>query len=831
MLRRGVQCAIAVVAATSVILAAACGNNGIVTYQQPYDASVFVDHYSPPAGVGDACGATIPCRSGLACSAAGTCAPGYSTPTGAPCVINDECVAGDYCGGLRQCTPDTPEDSGGVAGSDCSNDGDCAAGLRCDPVGLSAQCQPEGAGDVGAACTSSADCFGGLDCESQICTAPPATTGPPPPVGLSTWPGVDCADDPPPTKAYFQVPREPSDGGPGTDFFRLPFPNDARLNGTSVDMSGFPTPGSSILGYDLVARYVGDVEANTQGFSTWPTVTIRFSAPVDFSTLKLPQALQWLELTEGAAVPVGFEWTMTTGRNQYVCPNALTARPQQGIPLIPGTTYAFVVSSSVLTAADQPIQMDSDLQALLGSTAPTDPALTNAYTAYAPLRAWVSANGGASSIIAATVFTTGPTNSLAPSAVAAVQAAPAPTATGWINCASAPSPCPQATGDRACGAPDPAFYELHGLVTLPIVQAGTEPYWDPDAGGDISLDSNGNAQVVRTEQVCMALTVPKTTMPAGGWPLVIFAHGTGGSFRSHVPEGVAANLAGAMSSAGVATPMAVLGIDQVETGTRRGASTDSPDNLFYNFGNPGASRGNPIQGAADQASLLILAKSLALDASLTGSAIKFGEFAFWGHSQGATEGGLAMPYVNGYAGAVLSGEGASLIDALLTKTNPVDVAAVVPAVIQDPAVNIYHPVLALLQASLDQDDPLNHALYIAAAPTTTGTAKHLFQPYGLGDTYAPPVTEATFAIAAHLGVAASTPSVTTPDSIGGISPVPVPASGNLTVGAKKITAFVREYQPSGYDGHFVAFDNPDAETDVATFLADVVNGTVPSVGQ
>ena len=101
----------------------------------------------------------------------------------------------------------------------------------------------------------------------------------------------------------------------------------------------------------------------------------------------------------------------------------------------------------------------------------------------------------------------------------------------------------------------------------------------------------------------MALTVPKTTMPAGGWPLVIFAHGTGGSFRSHVPEGVAANLAGAMSSAGVATPMAVLGIDQVETGTRRGASTESPDNLFYNFANPGASRGNPMQGAADQASL------------------------------------------------------------------------------------------------------------------------------------------------------------------------------------------------------------------------------------
>ena len=99
-------------------------------------------------------------------------------------------------------------------------------------------------------------------------------------------------------------------------------------------------------------------------------------------------------------------------------------------------------------------------------------------------------------------------------------------------------------------------------------------------------------------------------MPAGGWPLVVYAHGTGGSFRSHVPEGVAANLAGATSIRGVTTPMAVLGIDQVETGTRRGASTESPDNLFYNFANPAAARGNPIRAAADQASLLRLAKSL-----------------------------------------------------------------------------------------------------------------------------------------------------------------------------------------------------------------------------
>src|SRR5258708_8024153 len=101
----------------------------------------------------------------------------------------------------------------------------------------------------------------------------------------------------------------------------------------------------------------------------------------------------------------------------------------------------------------------------------------------------------------------------------------------------------------------------------------------------------------------MALTVPKGVMPAGGWPLVVYAHGTGGSFRSHVTEGVAKRLASVDDGAGGKVNIAVLGIDQVETGPRRGASTDSPDNLFYNFANPGAARGNTLQGAADQLSL------------------------------------------------------------------------------------------------------------------------------------------------------------------------------------------------------------------------------------
>src|SRR5690606_19889672 len=152
---------------------------------------------------------------------------------------------------------------------------------------------------------------------------------------------------------------------------------------------------------------------------------------------------------------------------------------------------------------------------------------------------------------------------------------------------------------------------------LPIFQEGEAPYISE--GGRIR--TNG-AQ--RTEKVCMALTVPKGEMPEAGWPLVVFGHGTGGSFRSHVnpqiagalseitglpdaPEPVAPVTAAADAGADAGSPaapmvdngpvrFAVLGYDAVVHGPRRGDSQEHPNHLFFNFLNPDSAQGNPLQG-------------------------------------------------------------------------------------------------------------------------------------------------------------------------------------------------------------------------------------------
>lgn len=783
-------------------------------------------------GVGAPCDATHVCRDGLACTN-GACAPGHASADGAPCVISAECKQGDYCGPSRTCVAAGT----GADGASCSSDGDCASGLRCDLVGFGAECKPEGTADVGGACKSAADCYGGLVCAAGAC-APPPPGGGVVPIGLPTWTGADCPpDDPPPVKPYFHVPRG---GGNDGDYFRLPFPNDVRTKAGRPDLSGFPTPGPGPLGFDVVDRYLRDVEQNTDGFSTYPTVTLRFNAGFDFDSMKQSGAVRWIDVTAGAGDDVGWGWSAVTARNAYVCPNSMSIRPPAGQPLTPGHTYAVLLMQGPKAADGSAIVRDADFAALVGAQAPSDATLATAYAAYKPLRDWAASKSvDTSTMLGGAVFTVGHPAALASKLAAAIAALPsAPTATGWVKCGGAtPSPCPQADGDRACGGGDPAFDELQALVSLPVFQRGTAPYLTPADGGDIALDAGGNPQVQRTEAVCLSLTIPKgATMPAAGWPLVVYAHGTGGSYRSAITEGIAARLASVDDGAGGHVNLAVLGIDQVEHGPRRGASTESPNTLFYNFANPGAARGNPLQGAADQLSLVRFARAVDLPAasSPTGSEIKFGAIAMWGHSQGATEDGIALPYANdgsAVVGAVLSGEGASLVDALTTKKNPIDVEAALPLVLQDTNVTAAHPVLTILQNAIDAADPLNHAIAIARAPLAAGQAKHVFQPYGLGDTYSPPVTERVFALAAGLGLATPAPSVTTPDDVGGLAPTAVPAGGNVTDGSRQVTAIVREYAPNGYDGHFVSTKEPTAQADVAHFLADALAGKTPMVGR
>lgn len=761
------------------------------------------------------CAATADCAEGLVCNAGACGLPGTGVLGGA-CWATRDCQNGLYCSPFGTCVTAGQ----GAEGDVCSTDGECASGLRCDLRGFGGVCAPSGAAEVGEACATSTDCLAGLWCGvGSVCRQLP--------IAFPPFTGVECQPPGGAFRVYFEVPRP---GQPPADFFRLPFPNDARVSAAgALDMSDFPRPGPTPLGVDLAQLYVDALVADFEGFASTAVTTFRFSGEVSFDSTS--DAVELFDVTAGPSFgnALGRRWSYSSGRNRYVCENRLVVRNELASPLLPGHTYAVILRSTI-TSEDGAATagQDADFTALLGATRPDgDEALARAWDAYQPLRDLMTTTGASPDAwAAAAVFTVQDTTGHMERLAAAVGAQPAPVLKDLTLCdTGVASPCDDGSGARACPAASPAFHEVHGRMSVPIFQEGTAPYLTPADGGGI-VESGGVPQLVRTEDVCFALTIPKgAAMPASGWPLMVYHHGTGGSMRSFINDGVAAELAGA------SVPVAVLGFDGVNHGARRGASTEKPDNLVFNALNPRAARDNFLQGAADILQAFRVA-GVVVDAatSPTGEALAFdaARVTYFGHSQGATSGELALAFTGAAPAVILSGTGSFLTYSLLEKTSPVNIKAGMQFLFGETVDGFGgdHPVMTLFQTYFERSDPVNYAPLILRAPPAGVPTKHVFMSYGTNDTYTPRAVQQTNA--RGLGVPPVAPIL--PDEDYEIAAIQRPVSLNLTGGdGAQRTAVCVQYPNGDYDGHFVAVENPAAVADWVAFVTSWLETGTPTV--
>ena len=96
--------------------------------------------------------------------------------------------------------------------------------------------------------------------------------------------------------------------------------------------------------------------------------------------------------------------------------------------------------------------------------------------------------------------------------------------------------------------------------------------------------------------------------------------------------------------------------------------------------------------------------------------------------------------------------------------------------------------------------------------------------WGKGDTYTPRST--LEANARSLGLA----PVGTAIEAYAVTPIARPVTPNVTAGdSVKRTAAVFQYEPSGYDGHFVATQNPAAQADWMAFLQSYFATGTPAI--
>ncbi len=759
------------------------------------------------------CTSNAECAAGDVC-AAGRCVAEGSIGLGGTCSANRDCSTGLFCSPNGTCAPA----GGGEVGDACTSGAECAKDLVCELYGFGGSCVEAGTGDLGTACESNRDCIAGLACSAGGACVRGVDAFPP-------FTGVACPADESPFRAYFQVPRA---GVVLSDFFKLPFPNDARVNADgTLNLDDFPRPGPSLLGVDIVDLYADALAADFDGFSSVANVTFRFSKEMDFGTIGDNGAnVHYVDITDpldgGFGADRGRSFSYSTGTGLYACQHTFQVAANRHEPLLPGHRYAVYLTSSIRSTAGEAPQQDADLAVLLGQTQPGDATLARAWTAYANFRTYLVGQGMAASEIAAvTVFTVqdtvGPMRALAQ----ATEATAVPALSDLVVCDGATaSPC-EIAGDtgRVCGDSSGNFTEIHGRLSIPNYQQGTLPYEFPADGGAITFDGSGVPQQNGTLDVCFAMTVPKTAMPVGGWPLVVYAHGTGGSFKNAVTNGVASALAGATA------PMATLSFDGVGHGERRGSSLRDPDGLVFNIVNPRAARDNHLQGGVDVVQALRVAQVAPFSVGAVDVDFDAARTYYFGHSQGSNVGILGVGASDGAAAAIFSGAGSYLTDGILTKTSPVNAKDALGFIIGED-LGRGHPVMTLWQTFFDRIDPVNHDPVIVARPPPGVASKHVYMSWGQDDTYSPEETMNITARAMRLQLA--DPQV---EAISGLSAVTRPVALNRTGGdGVARTAAMFQYAPSaGSDGHFVSTGNSTAIADWVAFLVSHAQTGTPTV--
>jgi hypothetical protein len=678
---------------------------------------------------------------------------------------------------------------------------------------------------------------------------------------LSCAPAGDDASRPPIASVYVVPPDLSELAGP--TFFDHPWPSDLRLDPvtSAPRLEGYVNPRRR----PILDEYVASMRGVLDGFSPIAAGFLRFSGPLDPASLpqdpraarEMTSSVQLIDI-DPASPERGQRRPLTVvfrGADEvYAPPNTLAFAPTLGYPLRRKTRYALVVTDAVRGARGERVEASLDLRVVLGlrdeATAGTDATGDLDSRSGEPLRAARAALArdvdalaqlgiARERVVHLAVFTTGdPTRELyAVRDHLRAHFEPPGVRPGTLR--------RERLGDGAV-----EYVGVYG--PSPNYQSGTMPFARSGDGGAFHFVA-GQPEPVSRFDLRFSLSVPDATrcpMPPAGYPVVLYAHGTGGDYRSYVRDGTARELA--------ARCLATMGTDQIFHGTRPGAGRDETEIalLFFNFENIAAARTNARQSAIDevQRARLFTETKMTIPASVSanGREVRFDgtKVLFFGHSQGGLNGPLFLAADDASRGGVLSGASGGFTITLREKTMPrPSVAALVRSVFlgleEDEARELddLHPALALAQMLVDPVDPLAYARDIVLEPRQTASGrfspKSIYMtvgvnPDGTGDRFTPPRGIEVHAVA--MGLPFVLPlQRDVPEASYGAPPqlmVTVPPSGvagNLAGGAAS-GAVAQWPVPPGGEGHFVVFDVPGARAQAAGFLralADGAPGRVP----
>lgn len=581
----------------------------------------------------------------------------------------------------------------------------------------------------------------------------------------------------------------------GPDFFDRPFPSDTRRVDGHPDVSEFPGAGD----YPLVDAYL-EAANQIDGFGTNAPMYVRFAAPID--TTLLPSAEESLTLESpvmlidvdrdsphrGERVPLVFEWT--EAETTFQPGNLLATAPVFGFPLRPSTTYALVFRRPLVAPASQGWGVGDEADLL-------------------PVEETLAGLGlTADDVSLAVPFTT---------------QNPVAETTRIARAIREEIGLPVLDQELVQLDARDAYRLYTGSVAVPVWQHGERPY--RSAGGAFVFGADGTPEIAFWERVKFALTVPTDgPMPEGGWPVVLYSHGTGGDYLTFCDSASNEEEGTVMAREGVA----MIGISQPLHADRAPPGT-SPELDSFNYANPDAGRTNFRQGALDQVYLseVLTRVQARFSAGEETIALDPSRVAYFGHSQGGLVGAIAAPYMSrGLRAAGFSGTGGGLAMTVVLRKDPVDFATLIASLLaftEDEELTTFHPVVGLIQTLSEATDPLNYApWWFAEEPQWDAAPVPIVLTEGLADAATPSVTTEALAAAGRVPVVG--PAATSPAAfdLRGLDSESLPTSHNATDWNRAaITAGLGQYPD---DDHYAIYDNRDAKRLYRDFLVTALDG-------
>lgn len=610
-------------------------------------------------------------------------------------------------------------------------------------------------------------------------------------------------------------------------YFTGPWPDDRRKDPDGfVNVTDFPNPRNG-GGFATMLRTTSQV---VKGWGLSTPIYLPFTGAIDIDTLPAtPEdsrkedasvylvALDSASPVRGQRVPL--EWQYVEEETLFLPSNTLAVRPVVGFPLEPKTKYALVVTTSVRDADGQPLGPEEGLFRALWH----DEAGAAERAHYGPLGAWLDGAGiDRRTVAGATIFTT---QALLDELLAVrdhllEQGRPVAKdlrhltsdSNGWVDWYIRNGP----------------FHVFEATYDAPYYLYGQAPY--QLSGGEMRFDDAGRPVPSKTEQMRVAICIPKTAPPPGGFPMVYVSHGTGGDYKTMIEDDTCSLLA----NIGVAA----VGIDQMLHGPRSPPNSSclgqGPETCFLNVLNAPAGRNVIRHSAIDHLSLRRMVEGLTIPASVHPDehtvTFDLTHPGYFGHSQGALTGAVYLAIEPELRGALLSGGGGHLTTTLLTRDEGL-FKTLLEGVL---GLNIsgheelhqFHPALALMQTFADVTDPLSYGRYWHRKPVSG--RKSVFKTSGLLDDATPYQTAIALAVAGALPQMIGGHTDSHEFALAGLTPRLAPVKGNIAAsdGQPAVTAIFRQF-PNG--DHFPIFYDQSARAQMREFFSTLSIDGVPSV--